>query len=238
MTNDVIEIELEARETVGKGVKHLRTSGKVPAVIHNHGKPSIIVQGDGVNLLKVYRQAGRHHPVEVTTGGQTFTTLIKEAEFEPRKHRLNHVVFNAVAADQLVEAEVPIEPKYDEGNNSSPAERSGLIVLNNIESVTVEALPKNLPDVLYYDAEKLTEVGDHAQVADLILPEGVSVKDEPNQQIASVFEPSAVAAANDAAGGTAEEEIVAEGEEGGEEEAATAEDGEEKPGEPAEPEQS
>ncbi len=205
--SDVIEIELEERKTLGKAVKHLRRGGKTPAVIHNHGKKSLIVQGDSVKLLKVYRQAGKHHTVEVTTGGKKFTTLIKDAEFEPRKHALTHLVFNAVAADQLVEAEIPVKPKYDEGNELSPAERSGLIVLNNLESVTVEALPEDLPDVLYFNAEKLVEVGDHVLVSELRLPRGVEVKDEPNQPIASVFEPSAVAAANEDAGGKAEEEI-------------------------------
>ncbi|MHB1864766.1 MAG: 50S ribosomal protein L25 [Candidatus Saccharimonadales bacterium] len=226
---DVIEIELEKRTTLGKGVKHLRSEGKIPAVIHNHGQESIIVQGDGVSLLKVYKQAGKHHTVEVKTGGKTFTTLIKDAEFEPRKHRLNHVVFNAVAADQMVEAEVPIEPRYDEGNDASPAERAGLMVLNNLESVTVEALPKDLPDVLYYNAETLVDVGDHVLVSDLIVPSGAKVTDDPSQAIASVFEPSAVAAANDAAGGTAEEEIPAEEEEATEGEQPA--EGEEQPAE-------
>jgi large subunit ribosomal protein L25 len=216
MSDDVIEIELEKRTTLGKGVKHLRSAGTIPAVIHNHGAESIIVQGDGLKLLKVYRQAGKHHTVEVKADGKTYTTLIKDAEFEPRKHHLNHVVFNAVAADQLVEAEIPIEPKYDEGNDGSPAERSGLIVLNNLDSVMVEALPKDLPDVLYYDGEKLVEIGDHALISDLILPSGVVVKEEPGQAVATVFEPSALAAANDAAGGSAEEELPEEGEEAAE----------------------
>lgn len=206
MADDVIEIELEARDVLGKGVKHLRKEGKIPAVIHNHGAESIIVQGDGLSLLKLYRKAGKHHTVAVKTGGKTYTTLIKDAEFEPRKHQLNHLVFNAVAADQVVEAEIPVEAKYAEGNDSSPAERAGLIVLNNLDSVTVEALPKNLPDVLYFDAERLVDIGDHILVSDLMLPAGVIVKDDDAQSVASVFEPSAVAAANDAAGGTAEEE--------------------------------
>ena len=208
MTDDVIGIDLEPRTVIGKGVKQLRQTGKTPAVIHNHGKESIIVQGDSVNLLKIYKKAGKHHPIEVRAGNHTYTTLIKDAEFEPRKHQLNHIVFNAVAANQVVEAEVPVEPKYDEGNESSPAERAGLMVLNNLDNVTVEALPRDLPDVLYYDAEKLTEVGDHILVSDLILPPGVTIQDEPSQSIASVFEPSAVAAANDAAGGTAEEDVT------------------------------
>lgn len=231
MSQDPIALDLESRKTLGKGVKHLRSDGKTPAVIHNHGQDSIIVQGDSLAMLKVYRQAGKHHPIEVTTGGKTYTTLIKTAEFEPRKQRLNHIVFNAVSANQKVEAEIPIHPKYGEGNEASPAERAGLMVLGNVDSVNVEAIPSQLPDVLYYDAEKLVEIGDHVQVSDLMVPSGVEVKDEASQTIATVFEPSAVAAANDAAGGAAEEEEpeAAEGEEEGEE--TTTEEGEPKPAE-------
>ena len=110
--------------------------------------------------------------------------------------------------DQMVEAEIPIESKYSEGNEASPAEKAGLIVLNNIEVVEVEALPKDLPDVIYYDAEKLIEVGDHMSVADLMTPPKVSIKTESSQVIATVYEPSALAAANDAAGGGEEEVLV------------------------------
>ncbi|HEY4963102.1 MAG TPA: 50S ribosomal protein L25 [Candidatus Saccharimonadales bacterium] len=227
MSQDLITIELEPREILGKSVKHLRTSGKTPAVIHNHGKDSIIVQGDSIAMLKVYRQAGKHHTIDVTTSGKTYTTLIKTAEFEPRKQQLTHIVFNAVSANQKVEAEIPIHPKYDEGNESSPAERSGLMVLSNLDQIKVESIPSKLPDVIYFNAEKLVEVGDHVMVSDLILPEGVEVKEDANQTIASVFEPSAVAAANDAAGGAAEEveEEAAEATEDGEatEEAKTEE---------------
>jgi ribosomal protein L25 (general stress protein Ctc) len=59
MAQDSINLTLEPRETTGKAVKHLRKEGVVPAVIHDHGKPSIHVQGDGRNLLKVLRQAGK-----------------------------------------------------------------------------------------------------------------------------------------------------------------------------------
>lgn len=231
MSDDVISIELEKRTTLGKAVKHLRSEGKTPAVIHDHGKDSIIVQGDSGQILKVYRKAGKHHTVEVKANGKTYTTLIKDADFEPRRNTLNHVVFNAVAADQMVEAEIPIHPRYDEGNDGSPAERAGLIVLANIDSIEVEALPKDLPDVIYYDAEKLVAVGDHALISDLIIPAGVKVKEDANQTIASVFEPSAVAAANDAAGGSEEPEEEVESEEGETEEAAASEEDTEKPAE-------
>ncbi len=210
MSQDSITLTLENRTVTGKTVKHLRSAGQIPAVIHDHGKPSLHVQGNGVAMLKVWRQAGKHHPVEIKTGDQSFVALIKTAEFDPRKHQLTHVVFNAVDKNQKVEAEIPIRPRYDEGNESSPAERASLIVLAQLETVQVKAIATKLPDFLEYDAEKLVEVGDHVTVADLTIPEGVELETELDHTIATVYEPSALAAANDAAGGDAEDETAVE----------------------------
>ena len=228
MAQESITLTLEPRTVTGKAVKHLRAQGKIPAVIHDHGRPSIAVEADGMMLLKVYRQAGKHHPVILNTNGKTYTAMIKTAEFEPRKHRLNHVVFNAVTADQVVEAEIPVEAKYADGSEASPAEKAGLIVLSNLESVVVEALPSDLPDVIYFDAEKLVQIGDQVYVSDLLVPAKVKVITESGKALATVYEPSALAAANDAAGGT-EEEVEAEAVETG----STSEEGS---GESAEPE--
>jgi large subunit ribosomal protein L25 len=226
MSQDVISLNVTDRVVTGKSVKQLRREGQVPAVIHNHGADSIIVQGDGIKMLKVWREAGKHHPVEVKTGDQTFVTLIKDAEFDPKKHLLTHMVFNAVNKNQKVEAEIPIRPIYDEGNESSPAERNGLIVLTQLEAVQVKAIPSSLPDVLEYSAEVLVEVGDHVTVGDLVVPEGVEIDAEDDQAVATVYEPSALAAANDAAGGDAEpgDEAAVEAEEGAEAESSDAAD--------------
>lgn len=210
MSQDAITLELETRDVTGKAVKKLRNDGVVPAVIHDHGKPSVIVQGNTVAMLKAYRQAGKHHPIQLNAAGKKYTAMIKVAEFEPRKQMLTHIVFNAVSATQMVEAEVPIHAQYSEGNESSPAERNNLLVISNIEVVMVKALANKLPDALYYDAEKLVEAGDHVTVADLVVPADVEIEAEANQTIATVYEPSAIAAANDSAGGDADEEADAE----------------------------
>lgn len=206
-----IALKLEHRDVTGKAVKHLRTQGLVPAVIHDHGKASVPVMGVYAEMHKAYQQAGKHHPVNLTADGKKYTAIIKTAEFDPKKHMLRHVVFNAVNANQQVTTEIPVHIKLAEGNDATPAERAGLVVLNQLEAVEVEALPKDLPDALYFDGEKLVEVGDHVTVADLIVPKNVVVKTDETHALATVFEPSALQAANDAAGGD-EEEVVAEAE--------------------------
>ena len=232
MAQDAINLTLDPRKTTGKQVKHLRKDGIVPAVIHDHGKPSIHVQGDSLALLKVWRQAGKHHAIEIKSGDSIYTALIKDASFDPKKHNLTHLVFNAVDRNQKVEAQIPIHAKYAEGNEASPAERAGLIVLAQLETVQVKATPSNLPDLLEYDAEKLVEVGDHLTVADLTIPSGVEVLTEAEHAIATVYEPSALAAANDAAGGDAEagDESEVESEAGTAENEGTGQEGESMPG--------
>lgn len=204
MAEDTIKLELTTREVTGKAVKKLRRQGQVPAVIHDHGRPSVHVMGNYQDVVKTYRLAGKHHAVDLKAGDKTFTALIKNVDIDPKKNQLRHVVFNAVNKNQKVEAEVPVAPRYDGDNESSPAERAGLIVLTNLESVEIKALPSKIPNELTYDAEKLVEVGNRATVADLDLPEGVEMVTELEHAIATVYEPSAIAAANDEAAGTAE----------------------------------
>lgn len=223
-----VMLEVKKREVLGKAVKRLRKEGLVPAVIHDHGKESIHVEGQYLEVLKAYQQAGKHHPVNLSAGDHKYTVLIKHVDIDPRRHELRHVVFNAVKANEKVDAEIPVRIRYDEGNDSTPAERAGLVVLTQLDAVEVEALPRDLPDFLEFDGEKLVEVGNSLTVADLIVPANVTIKTDPGHPLATVFEPSALQAANDAAGGDAEEETAepaegeeaAEGEAGGEQPAA------------------
>lgn len=207
--SDQIVLDVDKRDVVRKGLKQLRKDGIVPGVIHDHGNASVYIQAEYQTLHKAFREAGKHHPVQVSAGGKKYTTIIKDVTFDPIYNSMTHIVFGAVRANEKVTAEVPVHARYAEGNEASPAERAGLIVLEQLTSVEVKALPKDLPDELTYDAEKLVEVGDQLTVADLSAPSGVVVETEPEHVIVTVFEPSALAAANDDAGGDAEATVEA-----------------------------
>lgn len=184
MSTDSIKLELQERTVLGKGLGALRAQGTVPAVVHDHGKPSIHVMGDAVAVAKVFQAAGKHHPVELKVDGKPHLALIKDVDFEPTKHRLRHVVFQAIKQNETVSAEVPIEL-----DGEMPAEKLSLLVLTQLDHVEIEALPRDLPDVLKVDATQLAEVGDHLTVADLIVPSGVTVMTDPTAQIAIVEMP-------------------------------------------------
>ncbi len=204
-----ISLTLEKREVVGKQVRQLRRDGQVPAVIHDHGKDSVYVMAPYAVMYKTWQQAGKHHPINIVVDGKKYLALIKDADFEPRKNDLRHLVFNAIEQNKEVETEVPVTFVGE-----SEAEKTGLMILRQIENVEVKALPKNLPDEVTVDISKLVELGDKLHVSDIVVPANVTLITEPEHAVAVVEESRAHAAAE-------AEEAEAEAAEG--EEAASEE---------------
>lgn len=210
-----IALSLQERTVEGKAVRQLRRDGLVPAVIHDHGKDSKIVMAPYTDIWKVYQEAGKHHPLALTLGKEKYMALIKDVDFDPKKHQMRHVVFNAIKQDEKVETEVPV---ILEGE--IPAEKVGLMVITNLDHVEIEALPKDLVDELRVDATGLVEIGDKITVADIEMPVGVTILTEPEHPVATVEETKAQISEE-----AETEEAEGEAGEGGEE---TAEGGEEK----------
>jgi len=205
-------VELKKREVVRKGLGELRRQGSVPAVIHNHGQQSIYVMAPELEMTNLYKAAGKHHPLNLQVGTNQYLALIKDAHFNPVKRRLQHVVFQAIKRDEKVEAEIPVNIVGE-----IPAEKVGLLILHQLDHVEVEALPANLPDELTIDGSRLAELYDKITVADLAVPEGVTILTDSEHPIASVVETKAQISEDEA------EAEVAEGEEG--EEVAEGADG-------------
>lgn len=194
MSNETITLTANKRDVLGKQVRGLRNNGQTPAVVHDHGKDSIHIVVEEKALKKVYHAAGGHHPVELKVDGKTYTTLIKEVTLKPASATVFHTVFQAIKANETVKAEVPIHLVGE-----MPAERASLLVLQSLNNVEVEALPKDLVDFIEVDATVLAEAGDTITVADLKVPTGVEIKSDPELTIATVETPRDQIAEADAA---------------------------------------
>lgn len=184
MASQDITLLLTERKQIRKGLNKFRNAGFIPAVIHDPGKDSIIVSGTYPDMLKVYHQAGKHHPVNVKVGNDTYLTIIKDVNFEPTKHILRHVVFDIIKQTEKVETEVPIVFIGDD----APAQKAGLLIIKQLDHVQVEAFPRDLPDEVTVSQENLVEIGDKITVADIIVPNNVTILTEPEHSIAVVEE--------------------------------------------------
>lgn len=221
--SDGILLELETREDVGKKVAALRKNGYIPGVVYGHSFKATNVQAPQVPLIKVVQKAGKHHLVDLVIDGKKQQSLIKSIDIDPVKNKIRHVSFYVVRQNEKIETEIPIKLL---GEGESEAERAGLVVLKTLDSLKVRALPRDLPDVLEVDITHLTDPGQTVTIADLTDIKGVEIIEEDTAiTVANVYEPSALAAANEAAGGDAEsEDDVAS--EHGEGEESPSEDGE------------
>jgi large subunit ribosomal protein L25 len=195
-----VELTVEERNVVGKKVQLLRREGYVPAVVYGSDFAPRSVMAPQVLMTKAVHKAGKHQPVELQLGGTKRLAMIKSTDFDPVKHQLRHVAFHVVKQNEEVETQVPVVVA---GEGETPAEKAGLVVLTTIETVEVKALPAQLPDRLEVPGERLTEIGDHLTVADIVVPQGVTMVSDPEQVVATVYEPSALQAANEAAAGKA-----------------------------------
>jgi large subunit ribosomal protein L25 len=207
-----ITLVLTPREQIGKGLGQLRRDGQIPAVIHNSGKDSVIVTGNYLDVVKVYQQAGRHHPIDLKVGDNNYFTIIKDVDFEPTKHILRHIVFDVIRRDEKVETEVAVELVGD-----APAGKVGLVINKMTYELKIEALPRDLPDKLEVNIDNLAEIGDKITVADMVVPAGVTILAEPEHLIVVVEEPTIQPVEEPEA-----EEAPAEGEQPDEGEAAEA----------------
>jgi large subunit ribosomal protein L25 len=229
---DKVSLKIDVREAHGKKVRELRRSGMTPGVVYGHGMEPLAIQADAGEVRKVVAAAGKHTPVNLT-GAKRRIAMIKDVEYDPTKAGIvRHVAFHAVKADEPVHATVPI---HLEGEGESEAEKAGLIVLQSLDKLEVKALPMELPDALTVSIAELREAGDRVTVGDIVVPQGVELvehvdarsgeDDEEEEEqpsirdlvVATVYEPSALAAANDAAAGDATDESEVEAENGAEE---------------------
>ena len=230
--NKKLQLKLDLREVRGKKVSSLRKQDIIPGVVYGAGIEPINVQV-GRNLLeKTYSKAGKHAPVHIDIDSKKKIVMIKEIEYDPVKHRINHFGFHSVKMSDPVVAEVPVRLV---GEEDSEAKKSGLVILQALDKIEVKALPMDLPEVVEVSVIDLKEAGERITLASANLPNGVEfvehddghADDEDKQSVtdlmvASVWEPSAIAAANEAAAGDAEDESEVEAENGGEGESSDA----------------
>jgi large subunit ribosomal protein L25 len=223
---DKINLKLTTREVHGKKVAKLRRDGLVPGVVYGPGMDPVSVQADYNTVMKAYKAAGSHHPIHLDVDGKKRIAMVKDAEMDPVKNALRHISFHAVKASDPVTAEVPIKLV---GEGESEAEKAGLIVLQALDKIEVKALPMDLPDAVEISIVHLAEAGEKVTLAEAKLPEGVEFvehddghhdnEDEEKPSItdlmvASVWEPAALQAQNEAAAGEAEDEADVEAEHG------------------------
>ena len=113
--------------------------------------------------------------------------------------KIINIEFQAISANEVVEATTPIVIVNFEASEASKIYHFAMT--QAMEEIDVKAKPADLPKELEIDATNLKEVDDKLTLANIVLPKGVEFADkelDPEQVVASLYDPAAEAAAREA----------------------------------------
>jgi large subunit ribosomal protein L25 len=201
---EALELKAEARQTTGKGVGQLRRQGLVPAVVYGKGVEADPIQIEAKVLRKVLAQAGTHQLIALQIGSKRpRMTLARDIQIDAVKRSMLHVDFYAVNMREKVTAEVPL---VFVGVSPAVKDLNGILV-QGLSEVEIECLPADLISAIEVNVEGLTELDSMLTVADLVVPNSITILSDPESMVAKV-EPPRLEEVEEEAPASAEPEVL------------------------------
>jgi large subunit ribosomal protein L25 len=214
-----LELSASVRTETGRHVHAVRRRGEVPAILYGHNVEPQKLAIEARALRKVWHSAGHSHLVDLALdGGRARKVLIRELQVNPRTTELMHVDLFAVNLREKLTVEIPLIPV---GESPAVSELKLGVLQQIITSVKVECMPGDIPAQLNVDISGLTDIDQGIRLAEVPLPERVTLATgvDPDElvlkvaQVRVAAEPEEVEAA--AAEGEEAEAVEGAGDESG-----------------------
>ncbi len=212
-----IQETLQAEKRDAKGTtasKRLRRTGVVPAVIYGSKQREYMIQLDSKSFFDLARkQASHNFLVHLEIAGaneKTKLAIVQDIQRDPLSGSLIHVDFRAVSETDTIHATIPIELRGEPAGV-----KTGGLLEQMVHEIEVFCRPADLPETIVNQVESL-KMGEALKVGELNLPNGVTVKMDPEVLVAHVTQTRAAVSegTGDAAGETAPAATNAEATEG------------------------
>ena len=202
-----LTIEVNKRENLGKNAnRKLRASGQVPAVVYGGGLDPLPIAVATRKIEELMRTEGGEHAVfQLRLAGtdKSRHAMIREVVHHATTRRIVHIDFQRVMMDQKVRVAVALHLTHEaEGTKA----HGGLVDFVTRE-VDVEVLPGKIPAHIDIDVSNV-KLGEHIEAKDLVLPEGVTLAEDPHRVILTR---TITRHTDDEATEAAEPEVIAKG---------------------------
>lgn len=182
-----VVINATKRTVIGKQVSALRRASKLPGVIYGHKIDPIAITMELKESTRVLNNTTSSSVITLNVEGTEYAALVRERQRDVLKNRFIHVDFQAVSQTEKIRAEVNI---VVEGHAPAVKDFNGVVV-EGLTSITVEALPKDLPERFVVDLSTLMQIGDSITLRDIAIPAGVDVLDSLDEMIILITAPAA-----------------------------------------------
>ncbi len=172
-----IELRATSRETLGKKVRFLRRHGIIPLHLFGHSVESIALQCDEAQLKRVLAQAGKTRLIslKLDKGKKPRNVVVREVQRDMRTDGLLHVDLYQIKMTEKIKVAVPVVTVGE-----APALKSKEnMLLQELNSLTVECLPDEIPASVKVDLSSLAERAQVIRVEDVILNKDITVLNAP-----------------------------------------------------------
>jgi large subunit ribosomal protein L25 len=190
MAGERVQLGVKTRETAGSAEsRRLRAAGMIPGVLYGAGKKAHPFTVEERDLRRVLTgDHGLHAILDVVFDGQKTAhhAVLKDYQLDPVRPRLLHVDLHEVRLDQVIQAQVAVEPFGE-----SPGVKEGGVLTLVVREINVEALPMEVPDRFEVDIAGLA-IGDSLRISDIRPPEGVTILDDPEAVVLNVTPPTKI----------------------------------------------
>jgi large subunit ribosomal protein L25 len=198
-----LALNARPRTVLGKKVKALRRQGVTPANIYGHNVESVAIEADTHDLTAIIRRAGRTALVQLTVTGERAprSVLIRQYTRRATTDDLLHVDFFQVSMREKLTVDIPLTLS----GNAPAVEQYDAIVVQALESVSVQCLPTDIPSHIDVDISSLVDTASTIFIRDLRAPAGVEIMTDGDVPVVSVSAKTAVAEEEAAEAAEAEE---------------------------------
>lgn len=177
-------LKAEARTGRTKGDRNrLRAEGKVPGIVYGKKVTQTTIAIDQKELLALLK-TNPHAVIDMDVpqfGKQP--VMINEVQRDALSRELLHVDFHQINMDEPVQTTVRLEYIGDpEG-----VKVGGILQIQHHE-IEIRCLPQHIPSSIEVDVSGL-EIGQSMLVSELRLPEGVEVKTDEHDVVATILTP-------------------------------------------------
>jgi len=188
MAGERTKLTVTKREQLGsRETRRLRKQVIVPGVLYGRSEPIAIA----VEVRELRRaltgKAGLHSilDVEVDGSGAPHASILKDYQLDKVRGGVTHIDLLEVRLDRLIHASVAV---HLIGAEDAPGVREGGVLSQPLRELNVEALPLEVPEHFDLDVSKM-EMGDTLRLADINVPDGVTLLDDLETVAATVTAP-------------------------------------------------
>ena len=154
------------------------------ACVYGHNIDPIAVQFDTKELSHALRRAGSSATVQLAVDGTEapYLVIFRDVQHHPIRRDVSHVDLQALSLTETVR--VPVSVVLT--GRSSAVDDLGGVLLQTLLELEIEALPMDLVPSIEVDISGLTTIGSSITVADLRIPETITVRNASDATIVQV----------------------------------------------------